>query len=141
MLKKSRFYFSAMIAALVLVSLFVTSNANACEEPPQTLLSLYMNSDLIVLAKYESNGEGKKSYEDEYGYSLEMARNLSISKVYKGQMDLKMISFMFSEYHSNPNQPTPEYQPEDMEYQEDEHYFDVSKIKLGEQYLFFLTKK
>lgn len=138
MLKKSRFYFSAMIAALVLVSLLVTSSAKACEEPPQTLLALYMNSDLVVLARYESNGEGKKSYEDEYGYSLEMARNLSISKIYKGQTDLKTVSFMFSEYHSNPNQPTPEYQSEDMEYHNDEHYFDVSKIKIGEQYLFFL---
>lgn len=140
MLKKSRFYFSAMIAALVLVSLLVTSNAKACEEPPQTLLALYMNSDVVVLATYQSNGEAKKTYEDEYGYSLEVARKLSVSKVYKGQADLKTISFMLSEYHSNPNQPTPEYEVENMEYHNEEHFFDVSKTKIGEQYLFFLTK-
>ncbi len=137
MLKKSRLYFSVMVAALVLVSLLVTTNVKACEEPPQTLLSLYMNSDLVILAKYESNGEGKKTYEDEYGYTLESERNLSVIKILKGQKDLETVSFMFSEYHSNPNQPVSEGDVEDY-HQMDENYFDVSKIKTGNQYLFFL---
>ena len=85
MLKKSRLYFSAMCAALVLVSLLLTSTARACEEEPPTLLTLYMNSDLVVLARYESNGESKKSFEDEYGYTLDTERKLSLTKIYKGQ--------------------------------------------------------
>ncbi len=139
MLKKSRLYFSAMVAAMVLVSLLVTTNVKACEELPQTLLSLYMNSDLVILAKYESNGEAKKTYEDEYGYTMEAERNLSVIKVLKGQNDLKAVSFMFSEYHSNPNQPVYEGEMEDY-HQMDENYFNVSKIKIGNEYLFFLTK-
>ncbi|MGI9056062.1 MAG: hypothetical protein ACR2F2_09705 [Pyrinomonadaceae bacterium] len=138
MLRKSRLYFSMMCAALVLVSLLMTSSARACEEEPQTLLSLYMNSDLIVLAKYESNGEGQKSFEDEYGYTLETGRNLSITKIFKGQNDLKTVSFMFSEYHSNPNQTVEETDYEEGYNHED--YFDVSKIKIGGEYLFFLSK-
>ena len=141
MFRKSRLYFSAMCAALVLLSLMITSGARACEEEPQSLLSLYMNSDLVVLAKYESDGEAKKSFEDEYGYTLETERALSLSKIFKGQKDLKNISFTFSEYRSNPNQPAAESEVEPVM---DEHmsgnYFDLSKIKIGGEYLFFLKK-
>ena len=39
MLRKSRLYFSAICAALLLISLLISSGARACEEPPQTLLA------------------------------------------------------------------------------------------------------
>lgn len=138
MLRKSRLYFYAICAALVLVSLLITSGARACEEPPQTLLTLYMNSDLVVLAKYESNGEAKKSSEDEYGYTLEAERNLSLTKIYKGQKDLKTLSFIFSEYH--PNNTASEGESEQETDHEGENYFDVSKIKIGSEYLFFFSR-
>ena len=139
MLKKSRFYLSAMLSALVLVSLLVTSNIKACDDAPQTLLSLYMNSDLVVLAKYTGNGEGKKVSEDEYGYSLEAARNLEIAKIFKGQNDLKQTSFLMSDYF--PAQPpTEENAAIETDYHAAENYFDISKIKIGEQYIFFLSK-
>ena len=134
-----------MCAALVLASLLITSNAKACEEPPQTMLSLYMRSDLIILARYESDGESKKSYEDEYGYSLETDRNLSITKIFKGQKDLKAVSFLYSQYESKP-QPNAEATPEaesveEGEYNhEGENYFDLSQVKMGGEYLFFLTQ-
>lgn len=138
MLRKSRFYFSAVCAALVLVSLFLTSSAKACgDEEPQTLLAVYMSSDLVVLAKYEGNGESKKSYEDEYGYTLDIERKLSISKIYKGRKDLKNVSLILSEYHANPSEDGTETTPEEYE---GEEYFDVSKIKIGGEYLFFLSK-
>lgn len=138
MLKKSRLYFSVMLAGLVLASLLITSNANACEDPPQTFLSLYMNSDLVVTARYESNGEAKKTNEDEYGYSLETPRNLVISKVYKGQKDLSEVSFIYTDWVSNPTNGEVTASEED--YHEGENYFDVSKMKIGSEYLFFLTK-
>lgn len=144
MLKKSRLYVSAMLAALVLASLLITSNVNACGEPPQTLLSLYMNSNLIVLAKYESNGESKKSSEDEYGHSVETTRNLSVIKVYKGQNDLKNVSLLYSQYVPNPSpsnaETGAEIVAEETEHYPEGDYFDISNIKIGEQYLFFLTK-
>ena len=140
MLRKSRLYFYVICAALVLVSLLMTSGARACEEPPQTLLALYMNSDLVVLAKYENDGESKKSYEDEYGYTLDIERNLSLTKIYKGQKDLKTISFVFSEYHPNPNNTSSEGESEEEIAHEGENFFDVSKIRIGGEYLFFLSK-
>ena len=143
MFRKSRLYFSVMCAALVLMSLLITSNARACEEPPQTLLSLYMSSDLVVLAKYVSDGESKKSFEDEYGYTLETDRNLSISKIFKGQNDLKTVSFLYSQYESKPqpNAENPEpVENEEIYNHEGENYFDLSKVKLGGEYLFFLKK-
>jgi hypothetical protein len=138
MLRKSRLYLSVMCAALVLVSLLLTSTAQACEEPPQTLLSLYMNSDLIVLAKYEGNGESVKSYEDEYGYTLDTERKLSILKIYKGSKDLKTVALIYPEYFANPSQTQSEDFPEE-DIHEGEYDFDLSKIKIGGEYLFFLT--
>lgn len=126
-----------MLASLVLASLLLTSNVKACEEAPQTFLSLYMNSDLIVIAKYDSESEPQKSNEDEYGYSLETERKLVFTKVFKGQQDLKSISFAYSQYVPNPNQNNSEMEEEMHEYEE---YFNLSKIKLGGEYLFFLTK-
>lgn len=140
MFKKSRFYVSAILSALILVSLLVTSNVKACEDPPQTLLSLFMNSDLVVLAKYESNGEGKKVSEDEYGYSLEAERNLVISKVFKGQQDLPQVSFLYSDYVSTQTPTDSENVVVETDYHQVEDYFDISKIKIGKQYLFFLKK-
>lgn len=139
MRKKSRLYFSAMCAALVLLSLLMTSGVRACEEPPQTLLSLYMNSELVILAKYEGDGESKKSYEDEYGYTLEVERNLSVTRVFKGPQDLKTVSYLFSEYHANPGKTQAELDPEEYTH-EYESYFDASKTRAGGEYLFFLTK-
>src|SRR5215204_2448293 len=137
MLRKSRLYFSTILAALVLVSLLLTANVKACEEEPQTFLSLYMNSDLIVIAKYESESEPKKTDESEYGYSLESQRKLVFTKVFKGPQGLKSISFAYSQYVSNPNQDTSEA-VEDID--EAENYFELSKIKIGGEYLFFLFR-
>jgi hypothetical protein len=137
MLRKSRLYFSAIVAAVLLASLLMTSSVKACEEAPQSFLSLYMNSDLVVIARYDSESEAKKANEDEYGYSLETERKLVFTKVFKGQRDLRSISFPYSQYVSNPSQNTGETEETVPEYEE---YFDITKIKIGGEYLFFLTK-
>lgn len=124
MLRKSRLYLSAMLAALVSVSLLVTSNVKACEEEPLTFLALYMGSDLVVTARFDSEGEPQKSGEDEYGYNLESERKLVFTKIFKGQPDLKSVSFAHSEYvpKSNPNaSATEESLPED------EHFLTFQK--------------
>lgn len=138
MLKKSRLYFSAMLSALVLASLLVTANVKACEEDPQSFLTLYMNSDLVVIARYDSESEPQKANEDEYGYSLETRRKLVFTKIFKGQKDLKSVSFAYSQYVAKPSQVTPE--TEETTTAEYEEYFELSKIKIGGEYLFFLTK-
>jgi len=127
-----------MLAALVLVSLLTTSNVKACEEEPQTFLSLYMNSDLVVFAKYDSESEAKKANEDEYGYSLETSRKLVFTKIFKGNKDLKSISFAYSQYVSTPA-PNPNNSESEQEDVPEYDHFDVSKIKIGGEYLFFLT--
>ena len=140
MLRKSRLYFSAIIAAFVLASLLLTSNVKACEEAPQTFLSLYMKSDLIVVAKFESESEPEKANEDEYGYSLNSQRKLAFTKIYKGQADLKSVSIPYSQYVPNPNQNNSENSEAEEDHHEAEYDFDLSKIKVGGEYLFFLTK-
>lgn len=136
MLRKFRLHFSAMITALVLVSVLFSSNAKACEEEPQTFLSLYMNSNLVVTARFDSESKPIKSNEDEYGYTLDSERNLVFTKIYKGQTELESVVLDYSQYVPNPNQDTTEN-----EQNVDEHYyFDFSKIKVGKEYLFFLTQ-
>ena len=135
MLRKSRLYFSAVLSALVLASLLLTSNVKACEEAPLTFLSLYMSSDLIVVAKFESESKPQKTNEDEYGYSLESQRKLTFTKVFKGSEDLKSVSITYSDYVPNPNQDSSEMEEDEHEMEYD---FDLSKIKLGGEYLFFL---
>ncbi len=93
MLRKFRLHFSAILAAFVLASMAFTSNVKACEEEPKTFLSLYMSSEMIVLAKFDSETEPVKSNEDEYGYSLDSQRTLVFTKIYKGQTELKSISY------------------------------------------------
>lgn len=139
MLRKFRLYFSAIITALVLVSVLVSSNAKACEEEAQTFLSLYMNSELIVTARFESESKPIKSNEDEYGYTLENERKLVFTKIYKGQQtELESVVLDYSQYVSNPSQDTSEVEEN---VSGDEHYyFDFSQIKLGKEYLFFLSK-
>jgi hypothetical protein len=138
MFKKSRLYLSAIFASVVLFSVIVSTSVRACEDIPQTLLSLYVNSDYVVLADYVSDGATVKSNEDEYGYSYEIERNLSIVKILKGTEDLRTVTFSSYEYHSNPNQEAAENDAEYEHFQE--NYFDITKIKVGKQYLFFLTK-
>jgi hypothetical protein len=135
MLRKSRLYFSAVLSALVLASLLLTANVKACEEEPQTLLGLYMNSDLIVVAKFESETAPQKTNESEYGYSLDTERKLVFTKIYKGGNALKSVSIPYSTYVPNPNQ---KYEVDEEE--SAEHEFDLSKIKMGGEYVFFLRK-
>jgi hypothetical protein len=137
MLRKSRLYFSAVLAVLALVSLLTTANVKACEEAPQSFLSLYMNSDSIVIARFESESAPKKTDESEYGYSLETERKLVFTKIFKGNKDLKSVSIAYSTYVPNPGQDTSE--GDDHE-EVTEHSFDLSKIKMGGEYLFFLSK-
>ena len=137
MLKKSGLYIYAAAAAILLVSVLASTNVKACEDIPQSLLALYMNSDVVVLANYDSDVSMIKTNEDEYGYSLEIERNLSVVRVFKGNEDLKTLNLANFEYRSNPNQPQFD---EGEYYHFDENYFDISKIRIGSQYLFFLKK-
>lgn len=139
MLKKSRLYLSAVLAALVMVSMLMTTNVKACEDVPQTLLTLYMNSDLIAIAKYESESKPVKNNEDEYGYTLDSQRKLVLSKVFKGAQDLQSVAIPYSQYVPKPNQNNSESEMEEEDYH-DGDYFDVSKMKMGDEYLVFLRQ-
>lgn len=125
-----------MFSALTVASLLLTANVKACEEEPQSFLSLYMNSELVVIARFDSESAPKKTDESEYGYSLETERKLVFTKVFKGAPNLKSVSFAYSTYVPNPNANASE----DGDHEETEHSFDLSKIKMGGEYLFFLRK-
>ena len=77
------------VCTLLIAFLFITPliliqpfSAKACPVPqPETLLSLYLNSDLIVVAEFTSQKDGTvtEEYED-YSY-FEVTKNLTVSSV------------------------------------------------------------
>ncbi len=141
MFKLSKILFPTVAMILVTAVLLVTpGSVYACEEEPQTLLSLYLNSDLIVLANYDSKKILNREEGDEYGYGLEVERSLSVIQILKGQSDLKNFLLTNYEYHSNPNSPAMEGESFEHDEVYNSGYTNISDVKIGKTYLFFLTK-
>jgi|GEM_PF-2095147 len=84
--KYSRLFISAALTALLTASLFVnTKPVRACpEDPPQTLLQNYMESDLAIVA--DVAGEKVLNQEDpnEWGYGALIKKDLRLVKLHKG---------------------------------------------------------
>jgi hypothetical protein len=141
MFRSSQKLFSASLIAVLFVFLFIApSTARACAEEPQTLLSLYLQSDLIILADYESNRIINQEEESEYGSWVEIGHHLRVVKILKGPAGLETVSFSNHEFRPAPNtEPTVE-EPSEEYHPLDGSYVDMAKIRSGEQHLYFLTK-
>ncbi len=141
MFRSSQKLYSASLIAVLFVFLFIApKTARACAEEPQTLLSLYLQSDLIILAEYEGNRIIKQEEESEYGSWVEVGHNLRIVKILKGPAGLETVSFANHEFRPVPNANPTEEEPTEGEHPYDETYVDISKIQSGDQHLYFLTK-
>lgn len=129
MLKKSRLFFTAILVALLLFSPFIVpSSAQACPvRIPSTLLSLYLESDLIILADYKSEQITGRENEDENGFYASLERDLDVIQILKGKENLKQITFSDNEYRSKSDVTVASYGS------------GTTPI-IGNRYLFFLTK-
>lgn len=139
MLKQIRFLTGATFIAVLLVStliLTVPVKVVACEDaPPATLLALYMNSDLIVVANLTGEKDGKITNDETDYYFIEINRNLRVSSVLKGKTRSNLV-FSQSEFR---------YKGEQTDEHEEEVYFPYGykwhqKFQVGERYLFFLKR-
>lgn len=139
MLKHIRFLTSATFVAILLVSTLILSvpvRVNACEDsPPATLLSLYMSSDLVVVANLTSEKDGKITTDENDYYFIEVNRNLRVSSVLKGKSRSNLI-FTQTEFR---------YKGEQTDEHEEEIYYPYGykwhqKFQVGERYLFFLKR-
>lgn len=87
--KYSRLFTSAALIAVLVVSSILFSNvsrAQACGgPPPQTLLELFMNSDLALIADIASDEIVKVESEHDYGRYLVMKKYLRPAVIFKGQ--------------------------------------------------------
>ncbi len=103
MLNQFRIVLSAVVTVGVLISTvaFTPSKAQACPiRIPSTLLSLYLQSDLIVVADLENENETKRTSETKHGYYANLERSLRISKILKGNREDASVSYKTFEYRS-----------------------------------------
>ncbi|MDQ3711683.1 MAG: hypothetical protein M3388_05640 [Acidobacteriota bacterium] len=125
--------FASVLVIFVLLSsvciLPETVSAKRCgAEIPDSLLTLYLESDLVVVASIKSEKVLKITEESEYGNYLEVEKSLEISDTLKGR-DSDSVTFNFSEFKSkNPENAA--------EYSEEGEYYP----KVGDKALFFLAK-
>lgn len=139
MLRQTRFFISAALAAVLVVSAFILSSPNRVEacpvESPASLLELFLRSDLIVVADVKSEKDGKIVVDEKDYFNVEVSRNLRVASVLKGKT-AKSLVFVKTEYRDkNENNDVAaenEYYPFG--------YRGVSNITNGERYLFFFTK-
>lgn len=85
--KYSCLFISAALIALLTVSCFFVNlkPARACPvDPPETLLQLYMESELAMVADVEGEKILKQEDPNEWGYGADIRKDLRPVKVYKG---------------------------------------------------------
>ena len=134
-------FVAAVLVFVLLASvvLFRPAAVQACPVPmPQTLLSLYLNSDLIVVAEIVSEKDGTVTDDQEGYYFVEVARTLKISSTIKGKAP-KEMTFTKSEYRDKspePEKTTDLDEITDFAY----GYRGNAELKAGERYLLFFTK-
>lgn len=133
-----RNHISATLGIVLSISLLICSGsrqAAACPDEYDTLYSLYMSSEIIVLAELRSERDLRKTEESEDGFYVDVQRNLDIIETFKGDHQRK-ISLINSEYRGKDNPAEGE----------ETLYFDdfgrnmVDHLTVGKRYMFFLNR-
>ncbi len=109
-------------------------SARRCpDETPDSLLTLYVESDLIVVASIESEKTLKMTSEYEYGSYFDVEKTLDVTDTLKGSKKDRAayVESQFTPKNSNPKTDEPDVAdaPEEEEYP-----------GIGNQALFFLVK-
>jgi hypothetical protein len=143
MFKQPRLFFSAIIIAMFFVSTLTTDisakNAKCPIELPKSILSLYLQSDTVVIADFRNENIVKTEDEDENGYYADIKRNLDVVKTFKGQK-LPEISFIKSEYRQTAKAGENAANKDDADYPEYEMDNLSDNLTVGKRYLIFLKK-
>lgn len=145
MFKQSRFFFSAGVITVLLISFFffpnnLSAKTKRCPiELPKPLLSLYLQSEQVVIAEIKdekfSKVENGNSAEESYYFDVE--RILDVIETFKGQK-LNEISFRKTEYR--PARKKSDDTEEVDEVYLVEGYRMNTRLEKGKRYLFFLNK-
>lgn len=133
-----------LIAFLISAPMLFTErfSAKACPVPqPETLFSLYLNSDLIVVADFTSRKDGEIIEEAEEYIFTEVMKNLTVHSVWKGKGE-RYFSFKDTEYREkNTNLRQTEIEFNDMDRRYSRYGYPLySDLTVGERYLFFFQK-
>ncbi len=130
-MKNSRRFSASALVVFVLLFLIVSQPVSAARKRcpvriPDSLLTLYVKSDLIVRGSMASGKFLKKTNEYDYGYYFDTEINLRVSKTLKG-LQTDSAAFVVSEFKSAKSEENNE---------ENNRY----GLSAGDEALFFLVK-
>lgn len=145
MFKQRRFFFSAGVITVLLISFFFFPNnlfakTKRCPiELPKPLLSLYLQSEQVVIAEIADEKFSKVENEnsDEENYYFDVERTLDVVKNFKGQK-LNEISFTKTEYRPTPKQSDDAEEVDEVYLVEG--YRMNTRLEKGKRYLFFFNR-
>lgn len=144
-----RSLFCAAAVLSLLLSLFLlpqTASARRCPvKDPETLLSLYQNSDAIYIASFDKITEGETIKSDDEYSVQEITKHFTISSTLKGEsrkfFELDDRNYIYPTTPVEP-QAEPPAEPETAEIAaepEEEEETDPAELKPGDTMLLFVT--
>ena len=144
MFKRSRIFISAVLVVVLSVSALILSGplpARACpvDPPPQTLLTLYLRSNLIVVAEIASEKDGETINEYPDYVHLRVNRQLKVLSTLKGTPPADMV-FTKTEYRVKNKPQTDASDDEEDAVYTPYGYKGSWELLAGERYLFFFVK-
>ncbi len=138
MLYLQRYFASALIIFVLLFSVCALPenvSARSCpSEPPDSLLTLYLKSDLIVVASIESEKVLKMTSEYEYGSYFDIEKLLDVSDTLKGSRKGR-TAYVISQYEPKDSKTIGDDSSKMASSEETDDF-----LSIGHKALFFLVK-
>lgn len=138
MLYFQRYFASALIVFVLLFSVCALPeniSARSCpSEPPDSLLTLYLKSDLIVVASIESEKVLKMTSEYEYGSYFDVEKILDVSDTLKGSRK-GQTAYVISQYEPKDSKIIGDESSKMASSEETDDF-----LSIGHKALFFLVK-
>lgn len=97
--RRSVFVVLALLIAITLQPVAASARSRCPVRIPDSLLTLYLKSDLVVVGSVKSEQALKKTQEYEYGAYFDVQKNLRVSETLKGR-DADSAAFVVSQFKS-----------------------------------------
>lgn len=126
------------IFVLLLPSVFIPARTLACPvKLPETLLSLYRNSDVIYVARFDKAEDGEIIEDDDERTIIQIKNHFDISSTLKGETR-KFFVYEQNQYRSKSAEQRAPDESEEIEESDEESPFGTRALRPGDLVLLFL---